>query len=302
MIKKMKLYHFSGFFLFICIAFNSYMKAYGYYFEGDLSTRFFTDAIAAFLCGTFLTKTKEDIYWGKKSLYLLLPFLAFIWFLNIVDYSAFVVKYYAVHTFGLLFGGILGIFMAQANIKRLIFATVFFLISISLFSFKFIPYISFTFSANNYFVSAQNSGLSSFYLFDKEDKKVNFDMKSNKTYVIDFWSKNCGICFASFPYLEKLYQKYENNINVEVLIVNVSGKGEYKLGEWQKNKYVQKHNMPFYHDEDKILYKQIMKEPNDPQMFIFDKSGKLVFHHSGFTLDEKDIFVDKISKQIEKLF
>lgn len=59
---------------------------------------------------------------------------------------------------------------------------------------------------------------------NERNKKIN--LKKDKVIVLDFWSTSCAICFSKFPNLEKTFEKYKNNQQVEIYAVNVPLKND----------------------------------------------------------------------------
>jgi thiol-disulfide isomerase/thioredoxin len=302
--KKLKLYHFSGLILFVLFVVNSGLIAYNYYFAGGLQSRFFADSLASFLCGFLLTKTLDNTSTIKKILFLLVPTLVIMWTIilsNIEGNSNFYnLFHFSIHNIGFIGSGILGIYLANQykfskNIKKLILPCLIWIFFVSVVSFKAIPEAHFSFLKQR-----TNVQLPNFELYNKDNRKVNFNNLKGKVVLVDFWGKGCKQCFMAFPYLEKIHKKYKNNPNFEMLIVNVWGKGEYKMGEWQENKFVKKHDLPYYHEEIKGI-SNIMQSEGIPQTFLFDKNGKLVFVHHGFSGDEQSVYVNNFSKEIDKL-
>ena len=58
------------------------------------------------------------------------------------------------------------------------------------------------------------------YVDGKLTKAINLK-DNNKTYVIDFWNNNCGVCFQKFPLFDKLQQKYIVRNDLVFIAVNV---------------------------------------------------------------------------------
>jgi thiol-disulfide isomerase/thioredoxin len=74
---------------------------------------------------------------------------------------------------------------------------------------------------------------SKYYLLDTEypapsfsfrlptGEQVTHESLRGKVVVLDFWTTSCASCFASFPKLEKLYDRYRSDPAVEVFAVNL---------------------------------------------------------------------------------
>jgi len=92
-----------------------------------------------------------------------------------------------------------------------------------IFNFFFSFYIYYFF--NNYllfgtYFGEYNYSISNdLVIHDVHDNLVTLD--DDKTYVIDIWSKGCGVCFLKFPIFEKLKNKYENQENIKFVVLNL---------------------------------------------------------------------------------
>lgn len=66
----------------------------------------------------------------------------------------------------------------------------------------------------------------SFSFTNKSDVIVNNASLQGKIVMFDFWFINCGPCWAKFPKLQELHEKYENKSGVEIFAVNRPMKGD----------------------------------------------------------------------------
>lgn len=126
------------------------------------------------------------------------------------------------------------------------------------------------------------------------------DLKG-KVVVVDFWATWCGPCKASFPYLQKVYEKYKDNPNVVILAVN---SWEGAKNEEERIKTVQK-----FIEENKYTFSVLLDE-NDkiigkygvegiPTKFVIDKRGMIQFRDIGFSGGQE--MMDKMDLQFEML-
>jgi thiol-disulfide isomerase/thioredoxin len=123
-----------------------------------------------------------------------------------------------------------------------------------------------------------------------------------KVVVIDFWATWCGPCKASFPYLQKVYEKYKDNPRVNFLAVDT----------WERQKDVastvenarkfmadNKYTFPVLIDE--LTEKRVSEKyevEGIPTKFIIDKKGNIAFKGIGFGGPEME---DELTAQIELL-
>ena len=142
-----------------------------------------------------------------------------------------------------------------------------------------------------------------FNLKSLDGKTVNLADLKGKVVVVDFWATWCGPCKASFPALQKVYEKYLNNKNVVILAVNT---WEYEKGN-TREKIVKnfinenKYTFPVLLDlEDKtegVVTK--FEVANIPTKFIIDKNNYIQFKSIGFTGEQE--MLDEMDAQLEML-
>jgi thiol-disulfide isomerase/thioredoxin len=118
-----------------------------------------------------------------------------------------------------------------------------------------------------------------------------------KVVVIDFWATWCGPCIASFPFLQKVYEKYKSNPDVVILALNTwenetGAEREAKVKKFMEEK---KFTFPVLFD-DNFVYKYGVD--GIPTKFIIDKKGMIQFKNVGFEgskmLDEMTIQIDML--------
>jgi len=111
---------------------------------------------------------------------------------------------------------------------------------------------------------------------DYSNNNVKISQYKDKIVVLDFWHSACGICFEKFPEVEKLYNKYKNNPNVQIYAVNWFLKDYDKDGDAfniiKKNNY----SFPVLICKDKPVL-ETLKITGFPTVVIFDMQGQLVF-------------------------
>ncbi len=118
--------------------------------------------------------------------------------------------------------------------------------------------------------------------------EVSLSDLKGKVVVIDFWIRNCGPCISSVPYLNELRDKYRNE-DFELLSLN-----SYDSKE-EIEKFVKKHNVkyPVLLNAGKIT--EEYGADSYPTLFIIDRSGKVIYSHSGFNKS----LVSEIEKTIK---
>jgi thiol-disulfide isomerase/thioredoxin len=137
-----------------------------------------------------------------------------------------------------------------------------------------------------------------FALKGLDGKIVKLSALKGKVVVVDFWATWCGPCKASFPYLQKVYEKYKANPNVVILAVNtwenVSGKEREDLVKkfMAENKYT----FPVIYDQGFVEKYEV---EGIPTKFVIDKKGMIQFKSIGFLGGEK--MIEEMTMQLEML-
>lgn len=145
-------------------------------------------------------------------------------------------------------------------------------------------------------------------IYDIKGKTTTLkDFSNNKVTFIDFWFIPCGPCFVEMNMLHKLYSKYKDNPNVAFLTItfsdtslvrplvenkNTSDNNTYdyfkslaQLDTFKLPVYFLKGVSPLITSfrESKIYPENIFGFSGYPTIFIFDKSGKMIYNKTAFT-------------------
>jgi|KBSMisStaDraftv2_1062788.scaffolds.fasta_scaffold01020_8 peroxiredoxin len=104
------------------------------------------------------------------------------------------------------------------------------------------------------------------------------DFRGQKEIVVAFWASWCGPCRLEMPELKKFYRRYhKQSSDFEVLAVSIDS--DAKDTEAFVN--AEKLEFPVVLDNRQRMADSYGVEMI-PTMFIIDKSGKVVFGHSGY--------------------
>jgi len=113
------------------------------------------------------------------------------------------------------------------------------------------------------------------------------DFKAKLVY-LDFWATWCAPCRYSFPWMEKMQEKYRD---AGLVIVAVSVDGERK----SIDHFLQDQKVSF-----KVLQDKHMHTANAygvdamPSTFLIGEDGKILYHHRGFNGADKNKLEQKI--------
>lgn len=143
-----------------------------------------------------------------------------------------------------------------------------------------------------------------FTLKDMNGIPVSLSSLAGKVVIVDFWATWCGPCKSSFPYLQKVFEKYSGDGRVKFLAVN----------SWERLKTYdeQLQNAKKFIEENKYTFPVLIDEKVDdqykvigdygvegiPTKFLIAKSGSIAFKSVGFDGPSME---DELTQQIEIL-
>jgi thiol-disulfide isomerase/thioredoxin len=137
-----------------------------------------------------------------------------------------------------------------------------------------------------------------FSLKDLDGKVVSLKDLRGKVVVIDFWATWCGPCQASFPYLQKVYDKYKMNPKVIILALDTWERVAGAAREKTVKKFIADHKYTF-----PVLFDEGFVEQYGvagiPTKFVIDKKGKIQFMSEGFLNGAK--MMDELTTEIDLL-
>lgn len=116
----------------------------------------------------------------------------------------------------------------------------------------------------------------------------DIDKYRGKVVYLDFWASWCGPCRRSFPWMNKLRDKYSEE-ELLIIAVNLDKKSELAKDFLKANPA----NFEIVYDPRSNLAKKF-KIPGMPSSILFDRRGKVVTVHQGF-------FIKKIPQYEEEI-
>jgi thiol-disulfide isomerase/thioredoxin len=137
-----------------------------------------------------------------------------------------------------------------------------------------------------------------FELKSLDGSMVTLSVLKGKVVVLDFWATWCGPCLASFPSLQKVYDKYKENPDIVILALNTWERVKPEEREQHVKDFIAKNNytFPVLFDTD-IVFKYGVE--GIPTKFIIGKNGNIRFKDVGFGGAQE--MVDKMEMQFELL-
>ncbi len=113
-----------------------------------------------------------------------------------------------------------------------------------------------------------------FTLFNLEDEEVTLSDLQGKRVVLNFWATWCPPCEAEMPHMQKYYDKYSEEDNVEIIGVNLT----YERGEKieRVEQFIQSYNIkfPILLELDKSVASQY-EILTIPSTFMIDTEGRI---------------------------
>ncbi len=114
---------------------------------------------------------------------------------------------------------------------------------------------------------------------DMQGNPVPESAWKNKVVIIDFWATWCVPCMQEMPYIQKLYDQYKSNPNVQFMIVNSGARNTLADAQgWSGNK---KYSFPVYYTNDPAVGDKF-KFTVIPATYVIDKEGNIQFANIGF--------------------
>ncbi len=127
-----------------------------------------------------------------------------------------------------------------------------------------------------------------FTLNDLSGSPVSLDSYKGRVVLVAFFTTWCPSCQDEMPQLQTLYEKYRSR-GFDVLGVNIKG----SLDDVKSFIAAYKIGFPVVLDDDGAVSQQY-KVRYIPRIFIFDKSGKMLFQAQYLPMDmlEKEVVKD----------
>ncbi len=139
--------------------------------------------------------------------------------------------------------------------------------------------------------TSSNQNIPDVTFLDGAGNTIKLSELKGKVVFLNFWATWCPPCVAEMPAIQKLYNQFKDNKNVQFLLVDAEG--DYKKSSaFMKKK---KLTMPVFIPSSSIP--DIYFSGSLPTTVILDKTGRIVFSHAGAA----DYGNPKVAEFINKL-
>jgi len=121
-----------------------------------------------------------------------------------------------------------------------------------------------------------------------KDAAVKLSQFKNKLIYLDFWATWCSPCRYSFPWMEKMQQKYRD-AGLTVVAISIDGKREVI------DRFLQDNKVSFTVLQDNHMHSANAYGVDAmPSSFLIGENGEILYHHRGFNNASKEILENKI--------
>jgi len=127
----------------------------------------------------------------------------------------------------------------------------------------------------------------------RADASFDLDDYSGKVVLIDFWASWCGPCRQSFPWMNDMQSKYQDD---GLVIVAVNVDNDLAAANRFLTDYPARFEIHF--DEDKILAREY-EVVAMPSSFLIGRDGQVVEQHLGFKVLKQDEYEAAIQAALE---
>ena len=143
--------------------------------------------------------------------------------------------------------------------------------------------------------SRKSSSLPAITVKDVDGAPVNFAeyIHPGQLTVVSFWATWCKPCLVELGNMDNLYEDWKKNYNVRIIAVSIDDSRTAP----KVKPYVTSKNWTF----DILLdlnsnLRRAMNVTNPPTTFLLDKTGKVVFTHTGYLEGDEAELEEKIKE------
>tara|TARA_Y100001938_G_C8036700_1_gene403736 strand:- start:580 stop:1041 length:462 start_codon:yes stop_codon:yes gene_type:complete len=135
----------------------------------------------------------------------------------------------------------------------------------------------------------------SFVTRDINGKVVNLDEHKDKIVMLNFWATWCQPCMAEMPHLQKIQNKYKDDLLLIAISVD-EARDKSKIKPYIKSR---KYDFVVVHDDDRSIVNFYNPSMQLPYNIIIGYDREVVFQSAGYS-PGKELVFEKILDSIVK--
>jgi len=141
-------------------------------------------------------------------------------------------------------------------------------------------------TAQSFFIGSNIPDMPLSRILNYKDSAASLSSFGEKLIILDFWTKDCGPCIASFPKMDSIQQHLKDKI--QFILITLDSKAEVeKFLEKYNQKSKRPLSLPIIYDE--IAIQQLFAHMGVPHMAIINFDGKLIMQSTGEWLLNADL-------------
>ncbi len=124
-------------------------------------------------------------------------------------------------------------------------------------------------------------------------EQVSLNEFEGKVVYVDFWSSWCGPCRKSFPWMNQMHAKYQQQ-GLAVVAINLDV--ELSLAQQFLQDFPAEFTVRYDPDSEVA---RLFALKGMPSSFIFNRQGELVQQHTGFNLDKLEQYEQELVELLQ---
>ena len=132
--------------------------------------------------------------------------------------------------------------------------------------------------AQSYFIGSNIPDMPLSRILNYKDSTASLSSFGEKLIILDFWTKDCGPCIASFPKMDSIQQHLKDKVQFILITLDSKTEVEKFLQRYNK-KNKKKLSLPIIYNE--IAIQQLFAHMGVPHMAIINFNGELLMQSTG---------------------